>query len=150
MVTVTENVIPALNRLIGVCRDGEKGFQAAAQALEGDVELADLCLRYSQKRAEFAAELQEEVRKLSGNPEEKGTLTGALHRGWMNMKALVTGGDEDVIIAECEEAEDETESIYEETLALYLPEALTKIIQKQYAEVKEVHHRFRSLKKSAR
>ena len=33
------------------------------------------------------------VRSLGGDPEDSGTVSAALHRGWMDIKALVTGND---------------------------------------------------------
>jgi len=146
----TEKVISVLNHLIEICKDGQKGFETAVESLEQDVELADLCAQCARQRATFAGELQNEVRALAGTPEQTGTVTGVLHRGWMYMKALVTGGDEDVIIEECEAAEDETKTAYEKALQQYLPERLTRILQKQYSEIKIVHDKFSSLKRAAR
>lgn len=57
-------------------------------------------LEYAQQRSELAAELQHEVSKLGGVPEKSGSVGGSLHRGWMNLKAAITGKDEGAIVAE--------------------------------------------------
>jgi len=145
-----ERAVVILNRLIAVCKDGHNNFMTAAGTIGGDPELVDLCLQYAQQRAEYADQLQTEVRRLSGEPALKGTLTGALHRGWMNMKALVTGGDEDAVIDECEAAELETKQAYQRALSSYLPPLTTQLLQKQYAGVQEVYAHFSSMKKATR
>src|SRR5438094_4948395 len=51
--------------------------------------------RSSQQRSRFATSLQAEARKLEEEkPETSSSATGALHRGWINLKSAITGGDE--------------------------------------------------------
>jgi uncharacterized protein (TIGR02284 family) len=94
-----------LNQLIQTCKDGEAGFLAAAGVAE-DLNLQRLFESYSQQRAEFAAELQLEVRRMAADPVEGGHAAAALHRSWMEIKADITGRDEGAIISECERGED--------------------------------------------
>ncbi len=144
-----DEVLSNLNDLIEVCKDGEMGFKQAADGLK-DPELKALCLQYSQQRAGFAADLQEEVRRLGGDPEKSGSMAGALHRGWINIKAAVAGGDEESIVNECERGEDVAKEAYEKALDMAWPSELVPVVQQQYTQVREAHDRFSAMQKAMR
>src|SRR5258708_27670037 len=93
-VAMTNNeVISTLNKLIETCKDGQEGFKIAAEGVERS-DLKSFFYEYSQQRSQFAGELQTLVQTLGGDPENSGSFSGALHRGWMNIKSAVTGKDE--------------------------------------------------------
>jgi uncharacterized protein (TIGR02284 family) len=133
-----------LNQLIQTCKDGEQGFQTAAGAVD-DVNLQHLLESYSQQRSEFAAELQSEVHRLAQDPARSGHAAAALHRGWMDIKALVSGRDEAAIIAECERGEDLAVKAYEQALASPLPQDVRAVVERQLGKIKEAHDQIRSL-----
>lgn len=139
-------VISTLNNLIETCRDGQNGFQSAAEGVK-DSELKQLFYKYSQQRAGFVGELQGEVRRLGGDPENSGSVAAALHRGWIDIKSAVTGGDDKAIIAECERGEDSAVSNYREALDADLPAAIRSVVERQSTEVKKAHDQVRSLEK---
>ena len=143
-----EEVISTLNNLIETCRDGQNGFQTAAGGVKGS-ELKQLFYSYSQQRARFVGELQDEVRRLGGDPEDSGSVTASLHRGWMGLKAVVTGQDDNAIISECERGEDSALANYGAALDIDVPASVRAIIERQFAEVKEAHERVRNLEKSS-
>src|SRR3989442_3795381 len=99
-----EELIECLNDLIETCHDGENGFQTAADHVK-DSDLKTLFNDCSVQRAQFASELESQVRQLGGTPAKTGSVSAAFHRGWMNIKSIVTGGN-DAIVAECERGED--------------------------------------------
>lgn len=147
MATDNDNVISTLNNLIETCKDSENGFRSAADGVRSS-ELKTLFLTYSQQRAQFAAELQGEVRTLGGDPENTGSVAATLHRGWINIKATVTGEDDGAVISECERGEDSAIRNYQDALNENLPASVLSIIQRQYAAVKEAHDRIRALEKA--
>ena len=100
-----DQVISLLNELIETCKDGEYGFKTAADGLK-DPEIKSLFQQYSRQRGEMARELEVEVRRLGGDPEKSGSVAGAAHRGWINIKSVVTGKDDGSIVAEAERGED--------------------------------------------
>src|SRR5215216_265390 len=100
-----EEVVSTLNSLIETCRDGEEGFRTAAEGVK-DAELRELFQGYARQRAGFAGELQDEVRRLGGDPERSGSLVASLHRGWMDLRTALEGGDRRAIAGECERGED--------------------------------------------
>lgn len=147
MATDNDNVISTLNNLIETCKDGENGFRTAADGVKNS-ELKTLFNTYSQQRAQFAAELQAEVRNLGGDPENTGSVAATLHRGWINIKSTVTGEDEGAVISECERGEDSAVRNYKDALNETLPANLQSIIQKQFTQVKEAHDRIRAMEKA--
>jgi uncharacterized protein (TIGR02284 family) len=140
------NVISTLNTLIETLRDGEQGFRTAAENVK-DPQVRDLFTEVARERAKFAEELKGEVERLGGRPEEGGSAAGAAHRGWMNVKAAVTGHDEKRIISEAERGEDVAVATFRTALEQKLPAPVDSIVHRQYAHVKEAHDRVRALER---
>lgn len=138
------DAVKVLNSLIETCKDGEVGFRSAAETT-ATPRLASMFGQYSRQRALFASQLQAAVRRLQAEPETGGSLAGAIHRGWVNIKSLATGKDDGVIIAACEWGEDAALKRYEQALATDLPPDIRSIVEGQRAEVKSVHERIRAL-----
>ena len=143
-----DNVISVLNNLIETCKDGQTGFQTAAEGITRS-DVKSLLYQYSQQRAQFAGELQNEVRRLGGDPEQTGSVAATLHRGWINIKSAVTGSDENAVIAECERGEDSAVANYKDALAdQKLPADVRSIVERQAAQVKEAHDRIHNLERA--
>jgi uncharacterized protein (TIGR02284 family) len=66
---------------------------------------------------------------------------GQVHRGWMNLKAAVSGKSEASIIAECERGEDAALRNYENVLEENLPSDLLAKVEMYYAEIRFAHDR---------
>ena len=62
-----DEVISLVNGLIEVCKDGQEGFKTAAEGIE-DSSMKTLFYEYSQQRAQFAGDLQNELLRLGGDP----------------------------------------------------------------------------------
>jgi uncharacterized protein (TIGR02284 family) len=142
-----KEVISTLNTLIETCRDGEQGFRSAAENLK-DPTVKSLFTEVARERAQFAEELKHEVERLGGRPEEGGSVSGAAHRGWMDIKGAITGRDDKQIISEAERGEDVAVATYREALREPLPAAVESIVSRQFEHVKEAHDRVRSLERS--
>ena len=139
--------ISTLNDLIETCRDGENGFRTAAEGVK-DPHVKALFQRFTRQRTEMVKELQEEVRKLGGNPEQRGSVSGSLHRGWMNIKSLVTGNDDAAIISEAERGEDVAKATYAKALQENLPAGVRTLIQTQAEIIRLAHDEVRALEKA--
>ncbi len=140
-----DDTISTLNGLIEVCKDGENGFRTAAEGVK-TADYKTLFSTYAQQRAQFASELQAEVRRLGGDPEKTGSIAASLHRGWINIKSTVTGEDEGAVLAECERGEDSAVSNYQDAMKANLPADVSSVVQRQYAQIKEAHDRVRALR----
>ncbi|MEZ5429281.1 MAG: PA2169 family four-helix-bundle protein [Pyrinomonadaceae bacterium] len=144
-----ENIISTINNLIQTCKDGQNGFKDAAEGVERS-DMKSLFYECSQQRAQFAGQLQAEVRKLGGEPEEDGSFSGTLHQGWMNLKAALTGNDETAVLNECERGEDSAVKAYRQALEQDLPADIRTLVQTQADKVKITHDRIKGLRDVSR
>jgi uncharacterized protein (TIGR02284 family) len=145
MSDLTKEYVSVVNDVIEICKDAEKGFHGAADAVK-DPTLKSLFEEYSTQRAQFASELQSAVRRMGGNPETPSGVAGKLHSGWMAVKGAFTGHSEHEILEETERGEDLSLKTYREALSKEMPETLRSIVEKQYQEIQQAHKRIRTLR----
>jgi uncharacterized protein (TIGR02284 family) len=146
MNATTTSIASVLNSLIATCKDGQEGFRTAAEKVKS-ADLKALFSELSMQRREFAGELQLLVTDLGEEAETSGSVSGALRRGWMNLKAALTSGDEHAILAVCESGEDSAVAAYREALEHEdLPDGVRDLIQRQYICIQAAHDRVRALR----
>jgi uncharacterized protein (TIGR02284 family) len=134
----------ALHHLIDICRDGERGFRAAAEAVS-DPRLKTLFKELAAERAKFAADLVPHLQRLGGTMEDGGTSAGTLHRGWINLKAHVPGHQDHTIVTEAERGEHAALNAYEDALSGMLPPTVTELIEAQQQAMQKAVDRIRSI-----
>lgn len=135
-----------LNTLIATLLDSVDGYTKSAQ----DVRNPDFAQRFNaraRERQSVVAELQACVARLGGNPEDDGTISGAAHRGFINLKEAVTGTDDTAILNEVERGEDYLKEKFEAALRMddLAPEA-RQSIQRAWDSVKGGHDEMAALK----
>jgi uncharacterized protein (TIGR02284 family) len=138
-----ERILSVLNNLIEACKDREQGYRAAANTAHNQ-DLKVLLQSYERQSADFAVELQAEVKRLGGTPNEAGSLGGWLARGWTHVTNLVAGDDGAVIVA-CGHGEEAARVAYEAALGEPLPTEVRAVAERQYAAVRSGHDRLRAL-----
>ncbi|MES2523974.1 MAG: PA2169 family four-helix-bundle protein [Gemmatimonadota bacterium] len=127
----TKAAVSTLNDLIETCKDGANGFRAAAEAVTHPDAKALFTSRVPIIERS-ASELQAEVQRLGGSAETTGTVAAAVHRGWIGLKAAVSGKDEAAILTECERGEELAVTKYEDALKTELPASARTIVEAQY------------------
>jgi uncharacterized protein (TIGR02284 family) len=131
-----EEIIDTLNDLIKVCNDGMEGFKACAENANIDSpELKTLLIERAHNCELAAAALSELVRKEGGVPATTTTASGALRRGWLNVKTAVSGNTDRVVLEECERGEDVAKNAYQKALGKDLPESARLVVDQQYRGV---------------
>lgn len=143
--TTTKDYISTLNGLIETCKDGEEGFRSAAGGVQR-ADLKQLFNEYSRQRAEFASELQVEVARIGGSPEKSGSVSGAMHRGWIDIKSAISGKNDHAILEEAERGEDIAVKNYRDALASDMPADFLSIVKKQAEKIQKTHNLIRSLR----
>jgi uncharacterized protein (TIGR02284 family) len=139
-----------LNDLIETSKDGEKGFRTSAENVKNP-ELKQIFLRRAEDCARGAQELEGIVSRIGDKPEHGGSVAGAVHRGWVNLKAAVTGQDDLAILEECERGEDVAKAAYRKALDdEQLPPDIRAVVQKQYDGVLRNHEQVRNLREQYR
>ena len=143
------NAISVVENLIETNRDGQKGYQDAAEHVKRP-DLKTYFSEQSMERARFAQELQTDLAKL-GKPEKKisGSAGGAMHRAWIDTKVALGGGDK-TILESLESGEDKARDTYNKALSGTLPASLTEIVRRQAVSVQRAHDKVRMLRDEAK
>ncbi len=142
------NAVSVVEDLIETCKDGQKGYQDAASHVKRP-DLKNYFNEQSLERSRFAKELEAEL-ALLGKPEKKvsGSVSGAIHRAWIDTKANLGGGDK-TILESVEQGEDNAKESYQKALSGSLSPNLLEIIRRQAASVQRAHDKVRSLRDTA-
>jgi uncharacterized protein (TIGR02284 family) len=140
-----DDVIDALNDLAECCKDGEYGFRACAeQAKRAD--LKSVFLQRADDCRGAAQELYEQIRSLGGKVDEGGSVAGAIHRGWVAVKAKLTTYDDKAVLEEAERGEDNAVARYRKALKQPLPAAVKLIVERQMQGVQRNHDQIKMLR----
>jgi len=135
-----------LNELIETSHDGEKGYAKAAKEVD-DPQLKSVFVEGAMRCREGARELEERVRALGMQPTTGGSVSGAMHRGWVGVRSAVSTRDAKAILEECERGEDYAKARYAQVLEDDdLPADLREVVERQYAGVVQNHDRVRNLR----
>lgn len=95
--------------------DAGKGFGKAAELAEKDA-LKNFFRKRAKERKEFAEDLQRELRNHYSFKEENGSLTGTIHRTWMDVKSFFSGNADEAMLEEALKAERKSLEEYEHVL----------------------------------
>src|SRR5688572_20173638 len=148
-VTKTTEVIDSLNDLIETCKDGEYGFLVSAEQAKSSSLRSNLLAR-SSECATAADQLRAHVVQLGGKPEDSGSLVGAVHRGWVAVKAKLSTYDDLAVLEECECGEDAALASYRDALDSALPPPIRNLVEHQYEGAKRNHDQVRRMRDALR
>jgi uncharacterized protein (TIGR02284 family) len=142
---MADNVASILNDLVETSKDGEQGFNTAAEDTK-NAELRTTFRKHAQECAKSASDLQQLVSRFGGKPEEHGSVSGAVHRGWVNLKAAVADRSDLAILEECERGEDVAKARYTKALEAALPQDVRLVVEHQFHGVMRNHSQIRDLR----
>src|SRR5687768_8195648 len=145
LVPMADNLVSILNDLVETSKDGEQGFRTAAEDTKS-VELREVFTKRAEDCARGAADLQQLIGHLGGDPKEHGSLAGAVHRGWVNLKAATVSRTDLAILEECERGEDVARARYRKALEEKLPDHVRSIVRRQSDGVERNHDQIRDLR----
>lgn len=144
-----DDIVDTLNDLIENCKDGEYGFRTSAENLKSD-EIRQLFLRRADDCLRGAQELQALVAAHGGTPDEGGSVSGSLHRGWVSVKGTLAGYSDEAILEEVERGEDAAVARYRKALEKGLPADVMAVVQRQYEGTQRNHDQVRALRDQAK
>lgn len=147
--SLDNTAVDQLQDLLTINVDSQKGFQEAAEATT-DTDLKSLFNEFSQKRAHNAAELRQFIAASGQEPKSGGSMSGALHRWWIDAKQALSGKDATSILNEAERGEDSIKHEYESILKKATNSSVQEIVQRQYRNVSEGHDRVKALRDAYR
>ena len=144
-----DDVVDVLNNLIETSHDGEYGFRESAEHVKS-LDTKTLLNRRADDCRMAAVELEALVRQYGGEPDDGGTAGGAMHRGWVSVRATLTGYSDEAMLDECERGEDVALAQYRKALKQDLPSEVQAVIQRQAQGVQRNHDQIKALRDSVR
>ena len=142
---LAENALSALQDLSARCHDSEQGYRRAAQDAT-DNDLRQQFEQLANERSSMAAELDRLIREHGGEPSWKeGSLTGAAHRMWVDLRTALSRNERQVILEEVARGESAAEEAYDDALRQNLPSDAMQVVRQQHRRVRETRNRYRAM-----
>ena len=140
-----EKVAGLLSDIAKRCRDGEQGYRLAAEDSR-DGEIKQQLRQLSRERAGMAEELDALIRKYGGVPPAPGgTLLGAAHRAFVDVKAALSRDDRRAVLEEVARGETVAEESYDVVKREELPQDVKETILRHHARVRATRDRYRQM-----
>lgn len=144
-VDADDDVIEALNDLLETCRDGEYGFSECAEHTKA-ADIKTLLSRHAEECRAAGVELQTLITQMGGEADEGGTVSGALHRGWVSLRGTLSGYSDQAMLDECERGEDSAVAAYRKALKQNLPAGVRAVVDRQAQGAQRNHDQIKALR----
>jgi len=133
-----KEVEEALRMVIENLIDGQEGFQKIGDELK-DETLKRYFLAESLKRAQFRGDLETVLHQEGVHDiKESGSVSGALHRAWGDLKSKLGGGDH-TLLETAEQGEDAAKEAYADALNREIPFPIRQLLVTQEAHIHASH-----------
>ena len=141
-----EQIRSDLNNLLLLVNDGRDGYQRAAELTKSD-ELKTLFLEIEGERIVYASELSEQIASFEETHiDEKKSLFGSMHLGWITIKQLLTGNSNKAILEAIITGETAALAKYDEYIAEYTDHAVhLELLKEQRAGIAEAKQKIMAL-----
>lgn len=137
-----------LNTLLATLTDSINGYRDSAENIENG-QLKQLFLDSAEERSRVAEDLRAEVRRLGADPNDDGSLMGKTHQIFLDLKAAITGRDDQAIINEVERGEDYLKEKFEAALRSdKLTGESRAVVEQAFTSVRRGHDRIAEIKHS--
>jgi uncharacterized protein (TIGR02284 family) len=141
--------VGTLETLTTTLIDSVNGFEEAAKDTDNP-RFEQLFRQHAQERRQAVTTLQTEIRRLGGDPPTDGSMMGKTHQTWLDLKAAVTGRDDQRIINSVESGEDYLKEKFEKALNDgELTGESRQAVEQAYQSVRLGHDRMSALKHQA-
>ena len=138
--------ISTLNTLIATTIDSITGYENSAEDIDSQ-RFREIFRQRADERQRVVEELRSEVRRLGGDPEDGGSFLGKTHQRFEDLKAAVTGGDDQSVINEVERGEDYLKEKFEAALnSDTLSGESRQVVERCYQSVRSGHDQMSQLK----
>jgi uncharacterized protein (TIGR02284 family) len=142
----TSDEISTLNTLIATTIDSVNGYENSARDVKND-RFRQIFRECADERQRVVEDLRTEVRRLGGNPEDDGSFLGKAHQRFEDLKAAITGGDDQAIVNEVERGEDYIKGKFETALnSDTLSGESRSVVERCYQSIRSGHDRMSQLK----
>ena len=144
---MSDETVSQLNHLVEICRNGQQGFHQAAER-SADAHLTLIFADLAHQREQFAAQLRYQVSRLGGRPHNGGTVAGAFHRRWIDVRTAVSSDSDRTLIRECERGERFALASYKLALDHPLHPEVVELVKEQRAQIELAYRQLQELHRS--
>ena len=138
--------VGVLETLTTTLIDSVNGYEEAAQNSENP-RFQQLFRENAGERRQVVQSLQSEIRRLGGDPPDDGSFMGSTHQTWLDLKAAVTGRDDERVINSVEAGEDYLKEKFETALESdELTGECRQAVEAAYQSVRSGHDQMSRLK----
>lgn len=137
--------------LIRTLENGKEGFDKAAERLD-DSDRPDVAAKFrefAQQRAAMSDELKAIAGTYGDDVDQRSTLPGALHRGWIAVKDVLSGDNAEAVIGAAETGEDHAVEQYRDALDADISPGFRPIVERQLESVQAAHDYVRTLQSTS-
>lgn len=139
-----QDAVQVIEKLIEVCKAGEKGYEDAAEHVKRS-DLKIFFITQSSERGRFARELQTALMNWGTmEKKESGTIARVLHTLWIDAKISLAAGDKS-IVASVGKGEDEARDAYREAIGTPLPPNVADMVSHQARRIQIARAQVKSL-----
>jgi uncharacterized protein (TIGR02284 family) len=140
-----DRVESRLKDLIETLRDDQEGFKELGHRLLGG-RAKRFFLEETQVRAEYAAELENELHRMGVHDVKVSPSHGTKARlFWAEIKAKLANGDH-VLLSTAEQSEDAAQKAYADVLKEDLPLPLRELLDRQFEHIQKSHDQVKALR----
>jgi uncharacterized protein (TIGR02284 family) len=125
--------------------DSINGYEDAAKNTENG-RFQQIFRERAGERRQALDDLRSEIRRLGGDPPDEGSLMGKTHQRWLDLKAAITGQDDERIINSVEAGEDYLKEKFETALNSDLGGESRQVVERVYQSVRSGHDQMSQLK----
>ena len=147
----TEKSLEVLNDLIEINNDRVAGFEKAiADIKDENIDLKELFQGYAAQSRKNGQELAALV-GVYGEVETGNSVSGSIHRAWIDVKSIFGGNDRESILSEAERGEDAIKKAYRDALSgTDLPTNAVETVSGQAQEINAAHDQIKALRDAAK
>jgi uncharacterized protein (TIGR02284 family) len=144
----TEEVGKKLNALLEKNYDAEAGYKTAKDQVE-NAQLKSFFEGQAQERYNFGHELKAELKSFGQEPDKGTSVTGDLHRAWMNIKSTFSSDNAESILEEALRGEKAAVDEYNEILnETSLPPSTKSVLTKHRDNIQNSVNKVAALEKT--
>lgn len=130
-----KETVNVLQSIIEKNYDAEKGYKKAMQDAKNPA-LKGFLQQQAAKRSNYATAIDQELRLIGEQPKESGSVTGSLHRAWIDIKSSVAGNTDEAVLEEVIRGEKASVEDYQDALKKpHLAPQVSNVLQTQLNDI---------------
>ena len=140
-----KDTVNVLQSILEKNYDAEKGYTKAMQDAKTPA-LKGFLQQQAAQRSRFATAIDYQLRQLNETPKESGSVTGTLHRAWIDIKSSLTGNDDEAVLEEVIRGEKASVEEYQDVLKNHtLAPSIAQELQSQLGDIQGTLNKVKKL-----